>query len=472
MMSMHFTRGPLGEAILLAALLLSPTPARAMEIHGNLGVADGLKFQGAGHGVLFSDGSRQSSAAISCGRVRIVRPVGTPADNGAALLENLSVIADADAGRPYLVKIEPGTYDIGTSTLSMIPYVDIEGSGRDITIIKGQISGDTFDAGVVSGASHAELRYLSVVRSGGGKAGAAIVNDGASPDITDVTIFSSGATGANIGVYNLNASPRLRAVQVGAEGGGAAYGIGNVNSTVLISGGLINAAAGNLINIGVSNEDSQATIESFFIGVGGGVENFGVLNNSSDSVMCRVKITVVSGQKNVGIDNQGNCMAVMKHLDVQVIDGSNYNFGIRNGVSSVRLFGGTIMASGGVNASGLLIVGDDTLVQGTQVTAANGSLYSIGIETISASPLLTGASVMAEGSGGLNCALAILGDSGTVSVNNSLLQGSSKSIANSDGATVNVGASQLDGPIDTSVGSWHCSGCYDGSFKALGNDCK
>ena len=59
---------------------------------------------------------------------------GTTQDNGTALLDALSGIV-ADASNPHLLKIEPGIYEI-SSTLEMKTYVDIEGSGRGVTVIK------------------------------------------------------------------------------------------------------------------------------------------------------------------------------------------------------------------------------------------------------------------------------------------------------------------------------------------------
>ena len=36
---------------------------------------------------------------------------------------------------PYLLRIEPGVYDLITDTLQMKSYVDIEGSGENVTIL-------------------------------------------------------------------------------------------------------------------------------------------------------------------------------------------------------------------------------------------------------------------------------------------------------------------------------------------------
>ena len=38
---------------------------------------------------------------------------------------------------PCLLKIMPGVYDVGTNSITMQPYIDIEGSGENSTVIQG-----------------------------------------------------------------------------------------------------------------------------------------------------------------------------------------------------------------------------------------------------------------------------------------------------------------------------------------------
>ena len=101
---------------------------------------------------------------VSQGSVRTVIASPVPGDSlasGTALLSALAGIADASAANPYLLKIEPGVYDLGTSSLLMKQYVDIEGSGEGVTKITAH--GPSFaTSGTVVGASDTELRFLTV----------------------------------------------------------------------------------------------------------------------------------------------------------------------------------------------------------------------------------------------------------------------------------------------------------------------
>jgi hypothetical protein len=75
------------------------------------------------------------------GTILLVSP--NPGDSahtsGTALLNTLAGIT-ADVNNRYVIKLGPGVYDIGTSSLQMKQYVDVEGSGEKGTIILGTVS--------------------------------------------------------------------------------------------------------------------------------------------------------------------------------------------------------------------------------------------------------------------------------------------------------------------------------------------
>jgi len=122
----------------------------------------------------------------------LVSPKGTETASGTALLAALAKITDASASNPYLILIEPGVYDIQGLTLVMKSYVDIQGSGENVTKITGY-EGDP-ESGVLEGADNAELRFLTVENTGEeGTSANAIYNDYTSPCISNVTTLSSGA---------------------------------------------------------------------------------------------------------------------------------------------------------------------------------------------------------------------------------------------------------------------------------------
>ena len=99
-------------------------------------------------------------------RTIVVSPVGTDAENGTALLNALSSITDNSSQKPYLLKVEPGTFDIQSSILQTKPYVDIEGSGEGHTIITGQGGDSESTAATVLSGVNSEIRSLKIANYG------------------------------------------------------------------------------------------------------------------------------------------------------------------------------------------------------------------------------------------------------------------------------------------------------------------
>lgn len=195
-------------------------------------------------------------------------------------------ITDASATNPYLVLIAPGIYTL-TTTLTMKPYVDISGSGENVTHLTGPISTSNGDAtsAVVAGANHATLSNLSISNTGGnsnafgiyakevgntcrfqnltitvagGSSSYGVFNDGnSSPTMTEMTITASG-TSNNGGIVNTyHASPILTEVTVSAEGGtGSNFGVENF----FLSSPKIRRSTLTGTTKGLYNSNSTATV--------------------------------------------------------------------------------------------------------------------------------------------------------------------------------------------------------------------
>jgi hypothetical protein len=165
-------------------------------------------------GLVCTDGqvARWNGSAWSCaddagqvfGRTFIVGPVGDPAANGSALLAAMAAIPPpASAAEAWLLKIEPGRYDLGTQTLQMKSRIDIEGSGRQATVITSAVCDSV--TGTVTGSADTELRSLTVENLCTDPldygCGVSISEDRFFLD--DVLIRTSGATVENYGVIAL-----------------------------------------------------------------------------------------------------------------------------------------------------------------------------------------------------------------------------------------------------------------------------
>lgn len=121
---------------------------------------------------------------------------------------------------PCLLKIMPGTYDIGGSSLQMVSYVDIEGSGENVTKITGSVDNSDWvyiTTGLVYGADNAELRFLTIENTSSGNQTVTMINDTVSPKISSVTIMTSGGI-YNYGIYNNSSGTMVNAVTVNPSG--------------------------------------------------------------------------------------------------------------------------------------------------------------------------------------------------------------------------------------------------------------
>lgn len=156
-------------------------------------------------------------------RVLVVSPAGDGADqaaNGAELLAALTFLNGATSSTArWLIKVEPGVYDVGTA-LALVPaFADLEGSGEATTRITG---GGAFTPTILVN-SNSELRFLTVENSGGLSTNVAIQASGTAR-VTHVTAIAtntfSGSTPRGIDLFGTSVASdvTVRAVSTGANG--------------------------------------------------------------------------------------------------------------------------------------------------------------------------------------------------------------------------------------------------------------
>jgi hypothetical protein len=183
---------------------------------------------------------------------------------------------------PCLVKILPGVYDIGSTSLQMQDYVDIAGSGENVTKITGSLSG--LSTGIIEGADNAELRFLTVENLGSGADKNGIYNNNVSPKITNVTaIASGGPSGPNNGIYNNASSPVMTNVTaLAVTGGGSNYGIYNNASSPVMMNVTVSSTGGGS-NYGVYTTDPLSTVDINHSVISG--DDFSIFTDTSSTTL-------------------------------------------------------------------------------------------------------------------------------------------------------------------------------------------
>jgi len=354
---------------------------------------------------------------VKYGKVAVVAQSGGDYDDPAKAMTEYSFWCGTPSStNPCLLKNMPGVYTV-TSPVIMQPYIDIEGSGENTTIIQGSIDGNF--TGVLAGSSHAEIRFLSVVNTGGGDYATSMYNASASPKISNVTATASGGI-ENVGIRNFNASsPSMTNVIVTATGGTNNYGVENDRlSSPTMTNVTATGSEGTNVNIGVfSHSGSSMTMKNVTAKASGGEESYGVLNIGSSMVMNDVTATVTGGTFNYGVANIGSSQT-MTNL-AATVSGGFVNYGVYNVDSSPTLTNVTVTASGG--------------------TASNNGVRNYG---------------------------------GTVKINHSVIKGTTYSIFNNSGVAAFVGNTQLDGGATSNGGTLTCVGAYNAAFVALNGSCQ
>ena len=161
------------------------------------------------------------SSSISSAQIRtvLVSPVpGDPVASGTNLRNALAGITSPSSTNRWLLKIEPGIYQLQGDALVMRPWVDIEGSGIGMTTIS-LASPTTPTVPTISGASNAELRMLTVEST----AVLAMFNSNAHPRIYRVKFVVQTNQTQAFGMQNVSSAPKIEeceiSVSVNAPGG-------------------------------------------------------------------------------------------------------------------------------------------------------------------------------------------------------------------------------------------------------------
>ncbi len=375
--------------------------------------------------ILFSTVAWSDFYVIAAGknakRTVLVSPKSTETASGTALLNALSKISDASATNPYLIIIEPGIYDIGANSLQMKSYVDVQGSGENVTKITGNI--DNFDSGVLMGANNMEIRFLTVENTGDESSSIAVSNSSSSPLITNVTAIASGGM-TNIGIINNNATPTM------------------TNVTAIATGGT-----------GYNN---------------------GVKNIYSSPIMTNVRATSTGGTHSTGVDNVFSSSPVMNGVIATASEGTDRNKGVNNWNSSSPIMNDVEASGSGGSFNYGVYISSQSYPKITDVTAmaTGGGSLNAGIANSGSEEGLytTITNVIVTASGGMQNYGVYSGQSSAIKINNSVITGTQNSIGVAPDGIAYIGNTRLEGDV-SATGPCTCAGVYDENYVFYPDTC-
>ena len=193
-------------------------------------------------------------------RTVIVPANGTATANGTALLAAIAGLSPApNYANRWLIKLEPGVYNVGTTPVVLSQYVDIEGSGVLQSILQGSVQPPPgfLIGGLVKGASNSELRNLTI------------------SCVSNATVTSCQAVSLE------QANTRFSQVRILLQGTGTAnhWGIRTYDSSPILDDVEINISTGGAHNYGIVYGGSSTLniLRSSITVFGAGTENIGIL---------------------------------------------------------------------------------------------------------------------------------------------------------------------------------------------------
>ncbi len=281
------------------------------------------------------------------------------------------------AANPYLIVIAPGVYPLGNIALNMRQFIDVMGSGENVTLLTGTIgsAGDVPSSALVTTANNAVLSSLSVENTGSSARTIGIYGDGyqdSTARIEHVTVSAAGGSTYNHGIFiGIISTLMMTHVTATATGGENSYGVMNANSLAIMN--QVTATASDATNnSGVYNWASRSTMNLVTATASGGTNNHGVFNNfDSDSVMNQVTASASGGSFNYGVYNFDSSSPIMTQVTATATDGKSY--GIYNENSARPVIRRSTMEG---ETFGLITIFDVTTPGGatvSQSTILNGA---------------------------------------------------------------------------------------------------
>jgi hypothetical protein len=456
-------RGRLGRRALLAEALvvaaLRPAAAGDLVVDGSfvstvptgtppLSVASTTPVENLNADLL--DGLDASAFARTPAQVLWVSPSG---GHFTSVQDALDAITDASQLKPYLIRVGPGIY---TGEVTMKPYVDIEGSGEGLTILRA------FGGVTVTGASNAVLRDLTVQNLDDGVSGGkGIYNFGAAPNIVRVTVRAQATAGSPVGIFNdaaaIAPAPVLRHVTVFSIGPGA---------------------------VGIRNDGVAVQIYDSEVYASGN-EARGIINeNEAGGTLMRVRASATSAETDVslivGVVNAGS---LVRMVDVEASAvGGQANYGVSNGGASERVkmtrVRATASANGGSSTYAVRNWEGDTDMVDCELRAFGGSTFNYALWNNRSSTRIY-RSVLDAAGGGQSYALFNNDTSGgsgggawAVEVHASQLWAQTAMVRNVAGFDTRIGGSSLaGGGLMVNTGTLVCAGVYDDAFTFYFDSC-
>ena len=230
-----------------------------------------------------------------------------------------------------LIKIMPGVYDLAGGSLTMLPYVDIDGAGENETTI----SSATNSSGVVNGAANvsgevcAEISNLTVKNTASSGGTAINIGNQTTATITNVTATVKGNGDTNYGINIFQGGyASMSNVTASASGSTSNYGVCIGDGRVTTLSHVTATAEGGSFSYGVWVGHSNEAMDNVTATASGATKNYGVYNADSQTTLSHVTATAKGGSFSYGVYNCDGGLT-MSHVTATA-SGATSNYGLYN----------------------------------------------------------------------------------------------------------------------------------------------
>ncbi len=316
----------------------------------------------------------------------LVSSNGSPTQNGTALLSARDIISNSNpsALNPYLLKLEPGQYDLGNQSLVLLPFVDLEGSGEDMTVISSTIGSDFFSPGngTLIVVSNSETRFIKITNSGAAPNQIAVYVLPNATNNVHFTHLTTSVTGGvnNFGLGNNNGNLTLTNSTLNATGAtNTSVGLGNIhNGKVLVQNSTLTATNGTE-NFGLanslSNSDNLVIVQNSNLSATGGTTNFGLFNTVNGKVIVQnSNLSATGGTTSYGLSSNGK--VTVQNSILTATAGITDNYGLSNG-DTATVQNSTLTATGGTTSYGLKDVAGQAQVGASQLSGSTAASFGL-----------------------------------------------------------------------------------------------
>jgi len=267
------------------------------------------------------------------GNTKVVAVSGGDYTDPSVAMDDTSWTNNCTSTSPCLLKIMPGVYTVSTPVY-MHSYIDIEGSGENVTVIgtfrasRSLSTGTVVASGVVG---NCQLRFLTVENNGSAPPhtsnpfrAAIYTCSGAVVSMLHVTASAQGSGGNNYGFAGSSSGlTNMTFVTANATNGTetncaiAAYG-----SPLTLTNVTATATGSSTAQYGIYDKSSTVTMSSVTANVSGGAvaasNNYGVYIDTGGTVtMNNVNVTATGTRNVYGIYNN-QCTSTMTNDTVNV----------------------------------------------------------------------------------------------------------------------------------------------------------